>query len=218
MPRSEYFNHVANTNERNLLLDLSQEVINLHGVDVWFIPNTYVNVDDLYGEDRKPNLTNAIKIVVHVPNAAGYEGNPEFSKFGFFNPANLDLVVSRKEWQDVAGTLRPTEGSIIYVPAWDSFGPTDFLKVDFVDKFEVGGFFPLGIHHTFTLQCSKWAYSSEDISTGVDEIDTQIPNFTNDIVINPNGNPTDHKDNAAVITRGNAVISFDENNPFGNPV
>lgn len=218
MPRSEYFNHVANANERGLLLSLTQEVVNHYGVDVYLIPNDYVNVDALYGEDRKPVLTNAIKIVVYVTHAAqGYDGSATFSKFGFFNPSNIDLTVSRKEWDEVAGTIRPTEGSIIYIPSWDTFGPTDFLKVDFVDKFEVDGFFPLGTHPSFTLQCSKWVYSSEDISTGIPEIDSQIPNFTNDVSINPNGNPTDMIDNNTVSRIGEQIIDFSANNPFGNP-
>lgn len=219
MARSEYFAHVDNTSERDLLLDLTQETINLMGVDIYVIPNDHVNVDSIYGEDRKPVLTNAIKIVAYIHEAAtGYQGEPTFSKFGFYNPANIDLVVSRKEWQEVAGNVRPVEGSIVYIPLWDTFGPTDFLKVDFVDKFEVGGFFPLGIHPSFTLQCSKWSYNSEAINTGIPEIDSQIPDFTNDITINPTGNPTDIHDNIPVKTKGNTVIDFTESNPFGNPV
>lgn len=218
MPRNQYFNHVANTSERDLLLSLTQETINMHGVDVYYIENTYINADLLYGEDRKPNLTNAKLITVYIAHPTdGYEGNPTFSKFGFFNPQNIDLTVARKEWDEVMGTLRPTEGSIIYIPSWDVYGPTDFIKIDFVDKFDASGFFPLGVHPSFTLQCSKWQYSSEDINTGVTEIDMQIPNFTNDITINPNGNPTDMIDNNVITRIGEQIISFDELNPFGLP-
>jgi hypothetical protein len=218
MPKSEYFQHVDNTNERNLLLELTQEVVNHYGVDVYFIPNNYVNVDKLYGEDRKPDLSNAIKIVVYIAHAqTGYDGSAAFSKFGFFNPSNIDLTVSRKEWEEVAVGVRPMEGSIIYIPSWDTFGPTDFLKVDFVDKFATDGFFPLGVHPSFTLQCSKWAYSSETLNTGVPEIDVAMAEFSNDTFVNPNMNPTDVKDNTEISKMGETIIDFDETNPFGAP-
>lgn len=218
MAKSEYFQHIDNTNERNLLLELTQEVINQRGVDVYFIPNEYVNVDALYGEDRKPNLSNAIKIVVYVNNPVqGYDASPIFSKFGFFNPSNIELTVSRKEWEEVAPGVRPMEGAIIYIPSWDTFGPNDFLKVDFVDKFKSDGFFPLGIQPSFVLQCSKWAYSSEAITTGIPEIDSASSSYSNDINVNPNMNNIDIQDNTNISREGETIIDFTESNPFGTP-
>lgn len=218
MPKSDFFQHVTNANEQSLLFNVTQELINNHGVDVYYIENKYVNVDSIYGEDRKPNLTNATKIVVYINAAAQpYDTGPTFSKFGFFNPSNIDLVVSRKEWNEIFGTLRPLEGSLIYIPSWDVTGPNDFLKIDFVDKYAADNFYPLGITPTFTLQCSKWQYASETVATGIPDIDSILPNFSNDTTVNANLNPTEHKDNTNLPSYSENKIDWTENNPFGLP-
>ena len=218
MAKSEYFSTINYVPEQNLIFDINQEIINIHGVEIYIIPNAYANVDLLFGEDRKPNLTEAVKIVAIIKDPGiAFDGEPMFSKFGFYNPAQINIEISRKEWTDLYGTLRPTEGSLVYIPAWDVTGPADFLKIDYVDKFKPSGFQPTGITPSFTLQCSKWVYSSETIATGVPEIDSKMPEFSNDAAVNLNLNPTEQNDAGVLQTTAAPIITFTEDNPFGVP-
>jgi hypothetical protein len=212
------------TNERDLLMRLNQEVIAQQGVEVYFLPNKYSTVDSLFGEDRTPLLNTAKKIVMYIKDAYnGMAGGAVYSKFGFSNQQTMDLVVSVLQWETTfpssvpGNAIRPMEGDIIYLPRWSKWGPTDFLKINFVDKFDANGYFPLGEHYAFELSCEKWSYSSEQIRTGVPEIDIQEAAFTNEITINSAFEASPESQNATIQTKANTVLDFSAENPFGLP-
>ena len=205
-------------NERSLLMDINREIVAQNGIEVYYIQNPFTNVDSMYGEDRffQLNADQTKKLVVYVKDAqGGYEGGAFFSKFGFQNRQQSEFIVSVKEWQLIFNNLRPLEGDLIYLPRWNQFGPTDFMRVNFVDKFDANGFYPLGDHYTFNLQTEKWSYSSEKMSTGIPEIDSQEVQFSADITVNPNLNAEKLKDNVSVQTLSDPIIDWNVNNPFG---
>lgn len=212
------------TNERDLLMSLNREVIGIQGVEVYYLPNKYSTVDSLFGEDRTPLLNVAKKIVVYIKDAYdGMAGGAIYSKFGFSNQQTMDLVISVLQWETTfpssvpGNTIRPMEGDIIYLPRWSKWGPTDFLKISFVDKFDANGYFPLGEHYAFELSCEKWSYSNEHINTGIPEIDSQEAAFSNDIAINANFDNDQDAQNVVIQTKANEVLQFSASNPFGMP-
>lgn len=217
MPKSPYFSQGFYQPEKDLLMGLSQELINIHGTNVQWISNPYTNVDPLFKEDRLPELGASKTIVVLAKNAMeGLEGNALFSKFGFLNQQQMTIEIAVKEWHEVFGSHRPMEGDLFYLPMQDEYGPSDFFKVTFVDRDESTGWFPLGKHHVFTITAEKWAYSSENFgNTGFEEIDEQLPEWSNDITINPNLEAEPAKANEIVQTESDAYVSWDEKNPFG---
>lgn len=200
-------------------MSLSQEVINIHGVNINWIPNPYTNKDDLYQEDRLPNLGAATTICAYIKNALeGVSGEALYSKFGFMNQQTVVIQIAVKEWDEVFGTHRPLEGDLFYMPKFDEYGAMDFFKVTFVDRDESDGWFPLGKHHVFEISAEKWAYSSEDFAhTGVPEIDEQLPDWSNDIAVNPNLEAEPTKVNDAVQTISDTFVAFNTDNPFGRP-
>ena len=205
-------------NERSVMMDINRELIAQNGFEVYYIQNPFTNVDPLYGEDRffQLNAAQTKKLVVYLKDAqGGYEGGAFFSKFGFQNRQQSEFIVSVKEWQLIFGALRPLEGDLLYLPRWNQFGPTDFMRVNFVDKFDSNGFYPLGEHFTFTLQTEKWSYSSEKMATGVPEIDSQEAQFSADVAVNPDLNAEALKDNVSVQTLSDPIIDWNVNNPFG---
>ena len=214
MPKRTLYNFTSVSTERQLLDDLAAEIIEIHGLEVYYIPNAYANVDQLFGEDRLPNLTNATKIVVYV-NGGDNTDNVMFSKFGFHDMSTISLSLAIKEWNTIfPGKLRPLEGDLIYIPGTDTFGPSEFLKITFVDKLEIGGYFPLGRHHTFELECEKWRYSSEVMDTTVTVVDNVELN-SNDAVQFPGLVNELNKDNTTIETTADSIIDFSEDNPFG---
>ena len=211
-------------NERDLFMRLNRECISQQGVEVYYIQNKYSTVDSLFGEDRTPLLNVAKKIVMYIKDAYdGMAGGAIYSKFGFSNQQTMDLIVSVLQWQmtfpesNPGNTIRPMEGDILYLPRWSRWGPTDFLKISFVDKFDANGYFPLGEHYAFVLSCEKWSYSDAHINTGIQEIDSQEQKFTNDIAINPAFESDPNAQNAVIQTKANTVIDFSVTNPFGEP-
>jgi len=51
MPTNLYFNNVTSNTEQDLINDLTSEVIQIHGMDVFYIPRIIVKEDLLLGED-----------------------------------------------------------------------------------------------------------------------------------------------------------------------
>ena len=51
MPTNLYFNNVTSNVEQDLINDLTSEVIQIHGMDVFYIPRILVKEDLLLGED-----------------------------------------------------------------------------------------------------------------------------------------------------------------------
>lgn len=230
MAKSIYFQtNPAQNSERRLIESLSAESINLFGVELFFIPQSYANVDSLFREDRRPVWNKAFKVPVIFQDAVnGYSGDAIFSKYGLQNQQEFNFIVSAKEWRETAAAngitgpaaIRPMEGFIVYVPMQDEspmFGATDFFKLKFVDKFEGGGWFPLGIHHTFMCTTEKLDYASEHIVTGVPEIDSQEANFSNDVSVNANMDADDWKNNESIQTLANAFLELNEKMPGTSP-
>lgn len=217
MSKNPYFSYPNIPSEKSLYFDLAAECVDIHGLDIYYIRNDLVNVDDFYGEDRIPNLTNATKITVMLTNAReGTMGEAIFSKFGFQDKTTISFTIAIKEWyaKFTAGS-RPNEGDILYVPSFGQWGASDFYKLTFVDKSALGGYFPLGDKKTFTIEAEKWAYSSEKLDTGNAEIDAAELEVTLDTTIAPNLANEALNDTAQSTAIINTFLSFDESNPFG---
>lgn len=229
MAKSQYIQTTpAQNSERRLLESLSQELTQLFGTELYFIPNKYNNVDKLFREDRKPVFNKSFKMpVIFMDAVNGYSGDALYSKFGFENPQEFNFIISAKEWRETAklngltgdSMNRPMEGDLVFVPMMDEtpmFGATDFFRIRYVDKFEGQGWFPLGVHHTLVITCEKWSYSSEHLATGVTAIDSQEAPFSMDAAVNPDISvPEPWQQNTVVQTISDSFVSFDESNPFG---
>jgi hypothetical protein len=217
MPKNPAFDFQFYQPQKDLLASLSAEVISIHGQNVEWIANPYTNVDALYREDRMPDLGPSKTIVVMLDNPeGGIDGDAIFSKFGFMNQQTISILIAVNEWKEVFDTHRPLEGDIFYLPFQDEFGPADFFKITFVDKNDAVGYFPLGRHHVFKCSAEKWAYSSENFAnTGVDEIDIQLPDWSNDVTVNPTMANEVAKVNTEVQTISDTFVNWNETNPFG---
>jgi len=217
--KNPYLSFPAKKSEKDLLFNLARETIAIHGIEVWYIRNDYVNVDKLFGEDRQPVLDNATKIVMLLNNAKdGTAGSIMYTKYGFSDHTTVSLSISIKEWYNhFPVKSRPNEGDILFIPDWGEWGPSDLYKITFVDKSAIGGYFPLGEKFAFELEAEKWNYASEHLKTGIASLDISEDGQSNDEAVNPNLSAEDIADNAKVQEMGNAFVSFSEKNPFGNP-
>ena len=171
MPTNVYFDH-GNTNEQRLYEDLIIEQLSIYGQDVYYLPRTLVNEDQILGEDTSAKFTSAYAIEMYVENTDGFEGEQEIiRKFGVELRDDVSLVVSKTRWKKVLEaennlieTTRPNEGDLIWFPIVNAF-----FEIQFVEHEQP--FYQVQNVPVYKLKCTKWEYSSEEISTGLYDID-----------------------------------------------
>ena len=171
MPTNVYFDH-GNTNEQRLYEDLIIEQLSIYGQDVYYLPRTIVNEDSILGEDTASKFTSAYAIEMYVENTDGFAGEQEIvRKFGLELRDDVSLVVSKSRWEkileaenDLIVSSRPNEGDLIWFARVNAF-----FEIQFVEHEQP--FYQVHNVPVYKLRCTKWEYSSEEISTGLSDID-----------------------------------------------
>jgi|TARA_R110002074_G_scaffold109941_4_gene236910 hypothetical protein len=171
MPTNVYFDH-GNTNEQRLYEDLIIEQLSIYGQDVYYLPRTIVNEDSILGEDTASKFTSAYAIEMYVENTDGFAGEQEIvRKFGLELRDDVSLVVSKSRWEKILEaennlivSSRPNEGDLIWFARVNAF-----FEIQFVEHEQP--FYQVHNVPVYKLRCTKWEYSSEEISTGLSDID-----------------------------------------------
>ena len=159
-------------NEQFLYEDLVIEAIGIYGHDVFYIPRTLVNKDELFGEDALSRFDDAYGIEMWMQTQEGYEGEKELvTRFGLEIRDETQFIVSRRRWDNVVSrndnlitNLRPDEGDLIYFPT-----VRKIFQINFVDHDDP--FFQVDNLPVYKLYCSTFEYSSEILDTGIEGID-----------------------------------------------
>ena len=171
MPTNHYFSK-GTISEQHLYEDLAIEAIQIYGHDVYYLPRTMVNKDELFGESPLSKFTDAYMIEMYMDTNEGYEGEKEIiSRFGLEIRDETTFTVSRRRWLDLVSSnsnlitaLRPNEGDWIYMPTVGRL-----LEISFVDKDDP--FYQLDNLPVYKLFTRTVEYSSEDLDTGIAAID-----------------------------------------------
>ncbi|NRA13584.1 MAG: hypothetical protein HRT57_16705, partial [Crocinitomicaceae bacterium] len=183
MPTNQYINNFENAQEQKLLNDLVEESIKFYGIDVYWVPRTFVSKDDIYGEDVLSKFTHAYPIEMYIKNVEGFEGEGDFlSRFGLEIRDQITFTVSQRRFDSMvsgysglpatqADYSRPREGDLIYFPL-----NKKIFEIKFVEHEE--RFYPLGTLPVYDLRCELFVYSSEKIDTGIPELDKLETDFT----------------------------------------
>lgn len=161
--------------EQDLLEDLIDESIQIHGEEFVYIPRRLSGSDgiNIFNEDRLSEFRDTCTFTGYLENASvGLEGNGYLlQKFGAVVDYNATITISRREWERMALTTEmtiptsPCSGDLIYWPLTDQL-----LSIQFVDD-RTNPFAQLGQFYTYRLTVSLFQYSSQTIDTGLHEID-----------------------------------------------
>ena len=159
-------------NEQHLYEDLAIEAIQIFGHDVFYIPRTLVNKDELFGEDALSRFDDAYGIEMWMETQEGYEGEKELvSRFGLEIRDETTFVVSRRRWDDTVSndanlivSSRPDEGDLVYMPTVKKL-----FEISFVDHDDP--FYQVNNLPVYKLYCRTFEYSSEVLDTGIAAID-----------------------------------------------
>lgn len=164
MAVNPYFNKFKNLPEQNLIESLIIEDIKIHGMELYYIPRTMLNRDDLFGEAAYSRFDSFKMIEMYLDSSGSFEGGDIFTKFGLEIRDTAHFSCSKKRFKRETGMERPLEGDLLYMPLNRSL-----LEIKFVEH--ENPFYKLGKLFVFKLTTEKFQYSEEDFATGVPEID-----------------------------------------------
>ena len=171
MPTNVYFNHAVQT-EQHLYEDLVVESLRFYGHECFYLPREVVEEDSILGEDIQSIYGDAYSVEMYIENTEGFEGEGDlFSKFGVQVRDQATFVLSLRSWErfisldsNLATSLRPNEGDLIYFPMSGSLFEIKFVEHE-------NPFYQVGKLFVFKLQCELFEYSGEDFDTGNTFID-----------------------------------------------
>jgi hypothetical protein len=171
MPRNVYFSQAVKS-EQNLYEDPIIESLKIYGQDVYYIPRTLVNRDDILNEDPASKFDDAYLLEMYIENTEGFEGSGDlYSKFGLEIRDECTFIVSRRRWETRVGIFsdnvvdpRPQEGDLIFLPMTNSFFEISYVEDD-------QPFYQLSNLPVYRMQCNLFEYNDEDFDTGIVEVD-----------------------------------------------
>ena len=176
MPTSPYFPtyHQGHSGEQTLVQNLVDEQIKLFGSDIYYLPKTAIT-DGTLDEVRYTKFQDQFQIEMMLVNVMGFGDNAEFiSKFGLRITDEIIFRVSTNRWDEevaehgMAAKLtvpsRPNEGDLLYYPLTE-----DSYEIKYVGKEEP--FFQFGKIQFYALTAELYEVGSDDLATGVAEID-----------------------------------------------
>lgn len=215
MPINPYFTQ-GTTNEQNLVEDLIIESLKIYGKDLFYIPRTLVNVDNIFGEDRLSKFQNSYPIEMYFDNIDSFAGQGGMlQKFGLMMEQSATLTVARKRWQQLIGNYgntvlpnRPAEGDLLYFPLTKGL-----FEIKYVQHQEP--FYQLGKLYVYKLQVELFQYASERMDTGVPEVDVFENLKSFDVTVNPEVEDAGHFATNQTFKDQAPADMFDLNNPFG---
>lgn len=203
MTTNAYFNsHIGNTNEQELLQDLTTECIQFNGFDIEYIPRTLNDLDNIFHEDTVSSFESFFTIEMYIESSEGYSGDAEMlSKFGLVINDESTLIVSSKRFTEEGGsTTKPEEGDLIRVPFSDTL-----FEISWVE--DESPFFPLGSLPSYKLNVKTFSYSEETMTTGITTLDN-LESLQDQENI--------YSDNTDIETEGDSIVDWSENNIFGD--
>ena len=176
MPTSPYFPtyHQGHSGEQTLVQNLVDEQIKLFGSDIYYLPKT-VLADSTLDEVRYTKYQDQFQIEMLLVNVMGFGDNAEFiSKFGLTITDEIIFRVSTKRWDEevaehsMSAKLtvpeRPNEGDLLYYPLTQNL-----YEIKYVGKEEP--FFQFGKIQFYAITAELYQVGSDDLATGVAEID-----------------------------------------------
>ena len=197
--------------EQRLYEDIVIESIRGFGIDLFYLPRDIHNFDKIYEADDISTFEQAIQVEMYVRSYEGFQGDGNLmSKFGLEIRDQVIFTCASRVFHDevetVAGLLRPRESDLIYYPL-----DKKLFTITYVEKKVFH--YPIGMLPVYDLHCELIEYSSEEINTGIDDIDSIVKNLSlNELdyaLLGEDGNPLFAEDGTLILGETYNVSSKD---------
>jgi len=165
---------MGRSSEQLLMEDLIIECLKIYGFEIYYMPRSEVNRDNIFTEDPLNMYKFAHMIEMYLQDTQGFGGEGDLlTRFGVEIRDTATFIVSQRRWEEMVGrsgtsalSTRPAEGDIVFLPLTNSF--FEIKRVESRDPF-----FQVGKLYVYKLDCELIQYSSERFDTGVEDIDTR---------------------------------------------
>ena len=165
MPTNLYFQNTTSHAEQELINSLTSEVIQIHGLDVFYIPRTLVKEDVLLGEDVLAKFSTAYEIEMYLKTTEGFGGEGDLvSKFGLDVRDEVIFTVHKDRFELATDMSKPLEGDLVFLPI-----SKGLFEIKFVEHEQP--FYQAGKNYSFDITCELYQYSEEQLETGIATID-----------------------------------------------
>ena len=165
MATNLYFNNVTSHAEQELINSLTSEVIQIHGLDVFYIPRTLVKEDVLLGEDVLNKFSTAYEIEMFLKTTEAFGGEGDLvSKFGLDVRDEVIFTVHKDRFNLATDMDKPLEGDLVFLPI-----NKGLFEIKFVEHEQP--FYQAGKNYSFDITCELYQYSEEQLETGIADID-----------------------------------------------
>lgn len=173
--KNPYFS-IGTTNEQMLFQNLVDEQIKMFGIDVYYLPRKYTNIDKIFKDVNNSQFDDAYIIEAYINTYSGFDGQGDFmGKFGLKQADELTLTISKMRFEDLIQPFisndtevllynRPSEGDLVYFPL-----TRNFFEVKFVEHEDP--FYQVGKNYVYKLSCELYQYEGEKIDTEFNEVD-----------------------------------------------
>jgi hypothetical protein len=178
--------------EQNLVQDLINEHLRMFGIEVYYIPRKYIDVDNIIREVNTSKFDDNFLIEAYLNNYEGYGQSYDImTKFGLKLTNEITLTISRERFEEFISPFlqtileaensdpnvdeganlllasRPREGDLIYFPLGERL--FEIKRVEFENPF-----YQLGKNYVYELKCELFEYEDEKIDTGIEDIQDAI--------------------------------------------
>ena len=178
--------------EQSLVQDLINEHLRMFGIEVYYIPRKYIDVDNIIREVSTSKFDDNFLIEAYLNNYEGYGQSYDImSKFGIKLTNEISLTLSRERFEEFISPFlqtileaedadpniddgaklllasRPREGDLIYFPLGERL--FEIKRVEFENPF-----YQLGKNYVYELKCELFEYEDEKIDTGIEDIQDTI--------------------------------------------
>jgi hypothetical protein len=153
------------TNEFNTFNSIANEIIQMRGIPVYYLPRQFQKVDLILGEDVLSKFNQSFPMKMYLASHSEFGGDGSmFAQFGLTVDEQATFEVNIEQFFADTGNLTPIEGDLVYVPVGNLI-----LEVFYVN--DADPFFHMGKVSKFTLNCRKYEYTNEEMDTGIDNLD-----------------------------------------------
>ncbi|QIG70820.1 neck protein [Rhizobium phage RHph_I1_18] len=213
MASNPWFNNYTFASEQNLYEDLVVEAIRQYAHDVYYLPRTGDNQDDVMNEMELVSFNSALPVEVYIKNTDAFEGDGQLlGKFGLEVRDQMTLNMSKRSFtqfvKPTTDKTRPWEGDIIFIPMLNVCYQIKYVKSDAV-------FYTLGKLNMYEIVLDLFENSGERFETGNATIDNLYP--ARGDVSDP-GYSLEDEDNGAenntLETAVDGVLDLSETDPF----
>ena len=176
--------YAGDAGEQTLYQDLADEQIKMFGTDIYYLPRTILK-DNTLDDIVFNKYQDEFQVEMLLQNVEGFGDGAEFvSQFGVRITDEVVFRVSSRRWDEAVAannptltvTNRPNEGDLLYFPL-----TKDLYEIKFVQQ-EIP-FYQFGKLQFYTMTAELYQYGSDDISTGVAEIDQLETIFSSAIAL-----------------------------------